>query len=159
VNYYRSVLVSHAALSGFLKASAAQRTLPMWGHTEMGWGVYPDGLREVLVSLDQRYHPPKFYITENGCAAVDDPDESGFVRDIERIDYLRHHLQAAHEAIQAGVNLGGYFVWSLMDNFEWSHGYAPRFGIIRVDYPSLRRIPKQSFNWYRDVIAQNGVDE
>jgi beta-glucosidase len=159
VNYYRSVLVRHDALGSFLKASAAQRTLPMWGRTEMGWGVYPDGLKEVLVDLNNRYHPPKFYITENGCAASDWPDESGFVRDIERIDYLRHHFQAAHTAIQAGVNLRGYFVWSLMDNFEWSHGYAPRFGLIRIDYATLRRVPKQSYLWYQDVITRNGVED
>ena len=72
-------------------------------------------------------------------------------------DYIRHHLKAAHEAIEAGVRLDGYYVWSLLDNFEWWDGYRPRFGIIRVDYDSLRRTPKASYNWYREVIARNGL--
>jgi beta-glucosidase len=81
------------------------------------------------------------------------------VADWGRVDYLRAYLRAAHDAIQAGVNLRGYYVWSLMDNFEWAHGYEPRFGIVRVNYPAGTRVPKQSARWYSQVIARNGLDE
>jgi beta-glucosidase len=131
----------------------------MWGRTEMGWGIYPPGLTELLLDFKNNYGNPKIYITENGCAALDHPDAQGFVDDAERIQYLRAHLLAAHDAIQAGVNLQGYYVWSLMDNFEWAEGYRPRFGLVRVDFDTLARVPKQSYHWYREVIADNGVSE
>ena len=99
----------------------------MYGYTSIGLGIYPQGLTHVLVSLSQRYALPELYITENGCAVGDDPDPQGFVRDYTRIHYLHDHIAAAYDAIQAGVNLRGYFVWSLFDNFEWAEGYAPRF--------------------------------
>jgi beta-glucosidase len=131
----------------------------MWGFTQMGWGIYPPGLTASLISLKDNYGNPKIYITENGCASVDQSGPNGFVFDWERINYLRAHLITAHDAIQAGVNLKGYFIWSLMDNFEWAHGYAPRFGLIRIADATRDRSPKQSYYWYRDVIAQNGVAE
>jgi len=96
-------------------------------------------------------------VTENGCAFPDKPDERGFVEDWARINYLRGHLRAVHDAIEAGADVRGYLVWSLMDNFEWAMGYGPRFGIVRVDYETLVRIPKQSALWYREVIANNGI--
>ena len=99
------------------------------------------------------------YITENGCAAQDIPDAKGYVEDWDRVNYLRSFFIAAHDAIQMGVNLQGYFVWSLMDNFEWAHGYSRRFGIVRVDYTTQKRTPKLSAHWYRGVIARNEVDE
>jgi beta-glucosidase len=157
INYYRAVRVAFDPQGGFLKCRATHRTLPMWGYTQVGWGVYPPGLTEVLVKLHNRYHPPKFYLTENGCATLDDPDSAGYVRDVERIDYLGGHIAAALKAIDAGVPLQGYFVWSLMDNFEWADGYLPRFGLVRVDYATQRRIPKQSYAWYREVIRNNGI--
>jgi beta-glucosidase len=86
-------------------------------------------------------------------------DENGFVTDAGRINYLRAHLVAVHDAIRAGVNVKGYYVWSLMDNFEWAHGLSPRFGLVRVEYDTGQRIPKQSAHWYGEVIAQNGVQE
>lgn len=158
VNYYRGTSVAFHQQGGFLKYQATGLTLPMWGYTEVGWGVYPPGLTEVLVNLNQRYPIPKFFITENGCATRDQPDQNGFVRDVERIDYLRGHIAAAAEAIRAGVNLRGYFTWSILDNLEWSEGYSARFGMVRVDYTTQARIPKQSYHWYRDVIARNGID-
>jgi beta-glucosidase len=158
VNYYRGTSVAFHQQGGFLKIRETPLTLPMWGYTEVGWGVYPPGLTEVLVNLDQRYPIPKFFITENGCATRDQPDQNGFVRDVERIDYLRGHIAAAAEAIRAGVNLKGYFPWSILDNLEWSEGYSARFGMVRVDYTTQARIPKQSYHWYRDVIARNGID-
>ncbi len=156
INYYRSTSISFDPEGGFLKCRAEQRTLPMWGLTEVGWGVYPDGLEQVLLRIQERCHPAKVYITENGCATLDVPEINGFVRDDERSAYLGGHIAAAKRAIQGGVNLKGYFVWSLMDNFEWAQGYTPRFGLVRVEYDTLRRIPKASYYWYRDLIARNG---
>jgi beta-glucosidase len=94
---------------------------------------------------------------ENGAAYSDGPDADGRVRDARRVAFLREHLAAAHRAIDSGVPLAGYFVWSLMDNFEWSFGYGQRFGIVWVDYRTQRRIPKDSARWYRQVIAENGI--
>jgi len=98
---------------------------------------------------------PKIYITENGCAFRDVPDETGFVTDWARVDYLCAHLHAALDAIEAGVNLQGYYAWSLLDNFEWAMGYGPRFGLVRVDYETGMRIPKQSARWYSEAISRN----
>ncbi len=159
VNYYHSTEVSFDANGGLLKCRVLQKTKPMWGFTQMGWGIYPSGLTASLINLKDNYGNPKILITENGCASLDQTDSNGFVFDWERINYLRIHLIAAHEAIRAGVNLKGYFVWSLMDNFEWAHGYLPKFGLIRIDDATRERLPKQSFYWYRDSIAQNGVAE
>ncbi len=159
INYYRSVQVAYDQDGGFLKCRATPLTLPMWGYTAVGWGVYPPGLTEVLLDIRDRYGNPKVFLTENGCATLDQPDAKGFVRDVERVDYLRGHMLAAHQAVELGVNLKGYFVWSLLDNFEWHHGYEPRFGLVRVDYETQKRIPKASYHWYGDVIAKNVVAE
>jgi len=159
INYYRSIEVSFDAGGGYLKCRVLEKTMPMWGHTQMGWGIYPSGLTAILRNLKENYGNPRVIITENGCASLDQLDQNGFVYDWERIHYLRAHLVAAHDAIQAGVNLSGYFVWSLMDNFEWAHGYMPKFGLIRIDDASYARTPKQSFYWYRDLIAKNGIAE
>jgi beta-glucosidase len=113
----------------------------------------------VLGWLYYAYKIPKIYVTENGASFSDGPDKEGRVRDARRIDYLRTHFAAAHQAIQHGVPLAGYFVWSLLDNFEWGFGYSQRFGIIWVDYDTRERILKDSAHWYREVIAQNGIAE
>ena len=123
--------------------------------TAMGWGIEPDGLRHLLITLDRQYTKVPLYITENGAAFHDYTDPEGGIDDVERIDFLESHLHAAHRSLEAGVNLKGYFVWSLLDNFEWAHGYSKRFGLIYVDYATLRRTPKASFRWYREVIARN----
>jgi beta-glucosidase len=125
----------------------------------MNWGVYPPGLTAMLLDIKENYGNPPVFITENGTAMADIPDASGFVADWGRVNYLRAHLLAVQLAIQAGANLKGYFAWSLLDNFEWTQGYKPRFGIVRVDFASGKRTPKQSAAWYREVIAKNGVDE
>jgi beta-glucosidase len=96
-------------------------------------------------------------ITENGAAFDDELGADGGVRDHERISYLRDHLAVVHEAIEAGVDLRGYFVWSLLDNFEWAYGYSKRFGIVHVDYATQARVWKDSAHWYRQVIRTNGV--
>jgi beta-glucosidase len=124
--------------------------------TEMDWEIHPDGLLNVLGRFYFSYQPRKLYVTENGASYSTAPDEKGTVPDELRTTYLRTHFAAAHRAIQAGVPLAGYFVWSLMDNFEWSHGYSQRFGIIYVDYQTQKRYLKDSAKWYKGVIKKNG---
>jgi len=159
LNYYMSFVISFSHTGGALKTAASMKFAPMWGKTEMGWGVNPQGLTNILLDFKENYGNPRIFITENGTAALDVPDQNGFVHDQQRINYLRAHFIAVHDAVQAGANLHGYFVWSLMDNFEWAYGYRPRFGLIRVNYETLERIPKASAFWYRDVIQRNGVEE
>jgi beta-glucosidase len=121
--------------------------------TDMGWEVYPDGLRRLLVRLTDEYSPSAIYITENGAAFGDVRGHDGSVRDPERTAYLQSHIGAVSDAVTAGAPIRGYFVWSLLDNFEWAEGYSKRFGIVYVDYHTLERVPKDSFYWYRDFIA------
>ena len=123
--------------------------------TGMGWPIDPTGLHEMLVRITRDYGAIPLYVTENG-AAFEDEVSGGRVHDPERIGYLRAHLAAAHRALADGVDLRGYFAWSLLDNFEWAFGYGRRFGLIRVDYRTQRRTPKDSAFWYRDVIAAGG---
>ncbi len=127
-------------------------------YTEMGWEIYPEGLLRVLGRLHFEYQFPKIYVTENGASYSDGPDQDGKVRDERRTRYLREHFREAHRAIEAGIPLAGYFVWSLLDNFEWAHGYAQRFGIVWVDFETQQRIVKDSGHWYKDVIKANGVE-
>ena len=122
-------------------------------HTDMGWEVYPDGLHALLTRVAEDYAPPAIYITENGAAFGDVRGHDGRVHDPERTRYLQTHIDAVARAAADGVPVKGYFVWSLLDNFEWAYGYSKRFGIVYVDYPTLERVPKDSFYWYRDFIA------
>ena len=117
---------------------------------------YPNGLYNVLTRIWREYAPRKLYISENGASYSDAPGPDGLVHDARRVDYLRHYFTAAHRAIQDGVPLAGYFVWSLLDNFEWAAGYTQRFGIVWVDYQTQKRIPKDSALWYHQVITDNG---
>lgn len=132
-----------------------KRELPV---TDMGWEVLGDDLRILLTRLHQDYTGPAgiaLYVTENGSAWDDHPDEHGFVDDSQdRLVYLRDHLIAVHEAISQGADIRGYLTWSLLDNFEWAFGYTKRFGIVRVNYETQERIPKASAKWYAQV-AQN----
>jgi beta-glucosidase len=159
VNYYMTFAVRFSHRGGLLKADMDFVSAPNWGQTAMGWGINPPGLTAILLNLKENYGNPKVFVAENGCALDDSVDAAGIVADTGRINYLREHLLAVNNAIRAGANVQGYYVWSLMDNFEWAHGYAKRFGIIWVDYESGQRIPKQSAHWYSEVIAQNGVQE
>jgi len=127
-------------------------------YTEMGWEVHPEGLLRVLGRLHFEYQIPKIYITENGASYSDAPGDDGRIRDARRERYLRDHLRVAHKAIEFGIPLAGYFVWSLFDNFEWAFGYSQRFGIVWVDYETQQRIMKDSALWYQKVIKANGVD-
>ncbi len=127
--------------------------------TAMGWPVEPDGLTEILVRLKDEYTELPIYITESGAAFHDYADPEGGVDDEERVSYLDAHLRAAHAAVREGVDLKGYFVWSLLDNFEWAEGYSKRFGLVHVGYPTQRRIPKASARWYAGVISRNGLKD
>ncbi len=129
------------------------------GTTAMGWPVESDGLTELLVRLHREYARLPIYITENGAAFYDYVDPEGSVDDEERIAFLDAHFRAAHAAIEQGVDLRGYMVWSLLDNFEWAEGYSKRFGIVFVDYGTQRRIPKMSARWYTEVIERNGLPD
>jgi len=127
-------------------------------HTETGWEVYPDGLYEILCWVRERYGEIPLYVTENGAALADPaPDPGGVVEDPRRVEYYRRHLEAAHRAIGKGVDLRGYFAWSLLDNFEWQHGYSKRFGIVQVDFTTQRRTLKRSALFYREVIRTRGA--
>ncbi len=127
-------------------------------HTDMGWPITPEGFTELLVRLHTDYPDlPPVYITENGCA-YDDPVVDGRCHDTRRIDYLDAHLRAVEEAIDAGVDVRGYFQWSLLDNFEWAFGFDKRFGLVHVDFDTLERTPRDSADWYREVIRRNGLD-
>ncbi|HWM03133.1 MAG TPA: GH1 family beta-glucosidase [Actinophytocola sp.] len=140
-------------------ACADVRFVPQPGPaTAMGWAIDAQGLRAVVHRVHEEYAPIPLMITENGAAFDDELGSDGGVRDHERISYLRDHLAVVHEAIESGVDLRGYFVWSLLDNFEWAYGYSKRFGIVHVDYPTQRRVWKDSAYWYRQVISTNGID-
>ena len=123
----------------------------------MGWLVDADGLYDLLLQVSGKAPGLPLYITENGCAAEDYVDPLGSVNDLERISYLHAHLDAAARAIEAGVNLAGYYVWSLLDNFEWGWGYQKRFGIVFVDFETQRRIPKSSAHFYSEVVRANAL--
>ncbi len=154
VNYYTRG-IARAAID---ESENVPRTVFRGGEiTEMDWEVYPAGLYDLLGRLHFDYRIPAIYITENGAAFKDVVSPDGTVDDPQRLSYIKRHLAAAHRAIAAGVPLKGYFVWSLMDNFEWDKGYSKRFGIVYVDYQTQQRILKSSGKWYRQVIQENTV--
>jgi beta-glucosidase len=132
--------------------------LPEWlERTTMGWLVDASALRDLLLDMTKQAPGLPLYITENGRAAEDYVNPDGQVDDVERVRYLQAHLEAAARAIEDGASLAGYFVWSLLDNFEWAWGYQKRFGIVFVDFGTQRRIPKSSARFYSDVVRANAV--
>jgi beta-glucosidase len=137
------------------RAKVVQNNTPT---TEKGWEIYPNGLYETLMHLRNEYGNPLLYVTENGVAFEDNVTKGGKVEDDDRIAFLRDHIAAAYRAIRDGVRLGGYFVWTMTDNFEWAEGYNMRFGLVHTNYETLKRTPKKSFDWYRHVIANNDFD-
>ena len=155
INYYLRIIVRDDPSAGPPRAAIVP---PREGRrTALGWEIYPQGLADTLQWVRSRYGDLPLYITENGAAFDDDPLENGSVKDVERVEYLKTHLQAAGQALRAGANLRGYFVWSLLDNFEWHHGYSKRFGIVRVDYPTQRRTLKASARFYAEAIRSHGA--
>jgi beta-glucosidase len=167
VNYYTRHTVTAApkspteGASQWVGAESIGLVKPEGATTAMGWPVDADGLAEVLTQVGRDYDAPPIMITENGAAYDDVIDEQGVVDDSERIRYIDAHIDAVKRAIDQGIDVRGYFVWSLFDNFEWAQGYSKRFGIIYVDYPSQRRLFKASAFWYRDLISRHlkeGVD-
>jgi beta-glucosidase len=155
INYYSRSVVRHDPLIPIVQASTLN---PEGSEYSLMWEIYPAGLYELLVRVHQEYHPPQIYVTENGAPFTDDYDYDGRIRDYRRIRFFRDHFIQAHQAIEAGVPLSGYFVWSLLDNFEWAHGYRMRFGIVYVDFENLRRTIKESGHWYAEVIKMNSID-
>jgi beta-glucosidase len=153
VNYYRPLRVTASTNALPLEVAEPPPEPPV---TEMGWEVRPDGLAELLQRIRNEYGNPRVYITENGACYEDPPARNGEVADPQRTAYLRSHLDAVRQATAAGANVRAYYVWSLLDNFEWEHGYAKRFGIVHVDYATQKRTPKASALWYRDYIARRG---
>ncbi|MGB3358508.1 MAG: GH1 family beta-glucosidase [Rhodococcus qingshengii] len=125
--------------------------------TDFGWPIVPEGLGEILRTFHARFGDalPPIYITESGCSFHDAPDAGGVVDDEARIDYHDAHLRALRSAMDDGVDVRGYFVWSLLDNFEWAAGYKERFGLVHVDFDTQKRTPKTSFEWYRALIAEH----
>jgi beta-glucosidase len=119
----------------------------------MGWEIYPDGLAEVLRRLHDDYAAPSLYVTENGAAFADVRTHDGRIHDNERCEYLTAYIEAVSRTIARGVPVRGYFAWSLLDNFEWAYGYSKRFGLVYIDYPTLERVPKDSFYRYRDLVS------
>jgi len=153
INYYTRNQVAFDPADHLLNASATAPRLPV---TSMGWEVYPEGLFRVLKRVSDDYTKIPLFIAENG-AAFDDllPSDGSIIDDSARTDYLASHVDAARRTRESGVNLRGYYVWSLMDNFEWAQGYSKRFGLVHVDFRTQRRTLKRSALWYRDFIRSH----
>jgi beta-glucosidase len=153
VNYYNPMRIG--AADELADNPFEQREILGYPVTDFGWPVVPDALRELLILMRARYRAamPPIMITESGCSYGMGPDEHGVVDDQPRIDYLHAHLRAVGEAIVQGVDVRGYYTWSLMDNWEWTEGFTQRFGLVHVDYDTLARTPKRSFDWYAETIA------
>lgn len=152
VNHYQRIEVRHDPTDDHLGAHGVPAQPAT---TSLSWSVIPDALHTVLLRLHREYPPTPLYITENGASYHDYLDPSGDVHDPERVAYLEGYLHAAADAIADGVDLRGYFHWSLLDNFEWGEGYGSRFGLVHVEYASQRRTPKDSARWYRDLITRH----
>jgi beta-glucosidase len=164
VNYYRPGIIaarSEPAVDFTMwPGDEWVEALPQEGeHTTMGWVVDPGGLEELLLRLGTDYGGLPLLVTENGASFDDRVEPDGSVLDTDRVAFLDGHLRAVHRALEAGVDLRGYFVWSLLDNYEWAEGYSKRFGVVHVDYETLRRTPKESARWYARVIAAGGLGD
>lgn len=156
VNYYTRGLTQNDPATLIEKAARVKN--PRAAYTETGWEVFPQGLSDILVWVTERYGRMPLYVTENGAAFYDPPVATdGRVDDPLRVDYYRRHLHTVLDAVDRGADMRGYFAWSLLDNYEWSHGYSKRFGIVHVDYETQQRTPKASAHFYSDVIRENGL--
>ncbi len=156
INYYKRSVVRNDPQQVIERASHVPQ--PDAIRTTLDWELYPAGLTDILVWVKERYGDLPLYVTENGAAFYDPPSAvDGAVDDPLRVHYLQTHIAAVGEAIRRGVNMRGYFVWSLLDNYEWSHGYSKRFGIVHVDYATQKRTIKSSGRWYGEMIRGNGI--
>jgi beta-glucosidase len=152
INYYTRNVTRHDDAAWPLRASMVRQKQATY--TETGWEVFPQGLTDTLLWVKRRYGDIPQYVTENGSAFFDPPvAEGGRIDDPLRVDYLHKHVGAIAEALRQGVDLRGYFAWSLLDNMEWSHGYAKRFGLVHVDFETQARTPKASARAYARLIA------
>jgi beta-glucosidase len=153
VNYYSPLRVGAAEED----SDTPFRFVDVLGHryTDAGWAVVPDALREWLVMTRARFRAaiPPLVITECGAAVVGDPDENGVVDDQDRIDYLAAHIEAVATAVARGVDVKGFFVWSLLDGWEWANGFMAQYGLVHVDRETKKRTKKRSFEWYADLVA------
>ena len=152
MNTYSRILIRGAQTQPLADRCETVSPVPNACYTDMGWEIYPRGLRDLLVDVGRNYPVGNLYVTENGAAFPDVWDGGDTVSDPRRVDYLRSHITACAEAIEQGAPLRGYFVWSLMDNFEWAEGYTKRFGIIYIDYPTQHRVIKESGHWYATLL-------
>jgi beta-glucosidase len=166
VNYYSRWLVrdfEDALTIGEQTAHAnsfeAIERIPGASYTEMGWEIYPDGLANILTRIHGEYAPRALVVTESGAAFNDHLDGNDSIHDQQRIDYLREHIQTVARVMRQGVPIKGYIVWSFLDNFEWSEGYRKRFGLVYVDYPTQRRIIKDSGRWYASFVASQRISD
>ncbi len=150
-NYFRWVIRGQEQQP---RANEYKTVAPVPGacYTEAGWEIAPQGIKDLLVRLHRDYNVPGLYVTENGAAFKDEWNGEEVVSDPRRISYLQEYIHAVGESIQQGAPVKGYFVWSLLDNFEWGEGYSKRFGIVYVDYPTQKRIPKESSQWYTSLL-------
>jgi len=167
VNFYTNARIGHqiegpaqmkqSIVSTLIGASI--ESTPVGPLTDMGWPITPQGIGDLLVRWTREYPAelPQLFISENGCAYDDGPGADGRVRDDRRIDYLSRHIASVERAIERGANVGGYYEWSLLDNYEWALGYEKRFGMVHVDYQTQVRTPKDSAHWYAGVIRRNGL--
>ena len=155
VNYYSRQVARFDPEIPLIQASEVQ---PVGNEYSMMWEIYPPGIYELIRRLWRDYHPASLLVTENGICVPDDVDLDQRVRDHRRIRYLRDHVTQVHRAIQEGIPVRGYFVWTLMDNFEWALGYRMRFGLVHVDFENFKRTIKDSGRWYARVIRNNGLD-
>ena len=154
LNYYTSLSIG-AGNDESEDTGVPRSDTPPEGYTEMGWPITPDALTAYLHRLVDDYDPPSIVITENGASYSASPDADGVIDDSARIDYLERHIDAVGAAVDAGVPVDGYFVWSLLDNLEWVSGFSQRFGLIWVDHATGERIPKNSYWWYRDRLRRS----
>jgi beta-glucosidase len=158
INFYKRGVTRHDAAAWPVRATLVRQPQSIVTDVGWEWEVYPPALTDVLLWVRDRYGDLPLFITENGAAFYDPPQPiAGEIDDPLRVHYLQEHVRAAHAAILQGVNLRGYYAWSLLDNFEWNSGYARRFGIVHVDYATLQRTPKRSAHVYADIIRSNGV--
>jgi len=155
LNYYSRSITHHDPGAAF--GQWGSRPHPQHLRTEMDWEVFPQGLTDTLVAIQKQYGAIPIYVNENGAAFPDPPVAPPDLQDPLRLDYFRTHLLAVQEAIRLGVNVKGYFAWSLLDNFEWSFGYSKRFGIVHVDFETQRRTPKASSHFLSEVMHTNGA--